>query len=444
MFEIYVDAKVQSRFDRLMKKIIAIAERGFTILSLIFYSSGPLPLILSGGAGQGDDLTPVSTDYSILQSMFFVSYLIVALLVVFQWKKALYALKKNWTISLLMVIALASAIWTFIPAQTLVRSIALVGTSLFGLYLAIRYTLQEQLRLLGWSFVVIIIMSFLFAIAIPTFGMMPGGVHAGAWRGIYVHKNVMGKVMVVGAIVFWVLATNPKEKSWLTWIDWIGFGLSFGLVLLSKSSSSMINFITIFALVPIYHALSWRYYLMVPTLITTITVGGGLSLWFSANAATLLDGIGKDATLTGRADMWPYIIEMIEKHPWLGYGYNGFWGDANAPAAYVWSAAKWMPPNSHNGFLDLWLELGLLGVIVFAIGFGQTLLRTLVWVRTNKSRESLWFLLYLTNLGLSNLSESSLLNRNDMFWLLYVSASFSLVMTATKTTKMPIHSEILN
>ena len=114
MFEIYVDAEVQSRFDRLMKKIIAIAERGFTILSLIFYSSGPLPLILSGGAGQGDELNPVSTDYSILQSMFFVSYLIVALLVVFQWKKALYALKKNWTISLLMLVALASAILTFI------------------------------------------------------------------------------------------------------------------------------------------------------------------------------------------------------------------------------------------------------------------------------------------------------------------------------------------
>jgi exopolysaccharide production protein ExoQ len=427
-----------------MKKIIAIAEWGFTVISLIFYTSGPLQLILSGGAGQGDDLAPVSTDYSILQSMFFISYLIVAILVIFQWKKALYALKKNWTIALLMGIGLASAIWTFIPGQTLVRSIALVGTSLFGLHLAIRYTLQEQLRLLGWSFMIIIVMSFLFAIAIPSFGVMPSGVHAGAWRGIYVHKNVMGKVMVVGAIVFWILATNSKQKSWLTWLDWMGLGLSFCLIVLSKSSSSIINCITVLALVPIYHALSWRYYVMVPTLITAIAIGGGLSLWFSTNAATLLDGIGKDATLTGRADMWPYIIEMIEKHPWLGYGYNGFWGDADAPSAYVWAAAKWMPPNSHNGFLDLWLELGLLGVVVFTIGFGQTILRTLVWVRTHKSRESLWFLLYLTNLVLSNLSESSLLNRNDIFWLLYVSASFSLVMTVPKTTKMPIQSEVLS
>jgi exopolysaccharide production protein ExoQ len=424
-----------------MKKIIAIAEWGFIILSLIFYTSGPMPLILSGGAGQGDDITPVSTDYSILQSLFFVSYLVVALLVILQWKRALYALQKNWTISLLMGIALASAIWTFIPSQTLVRSIALVGTSLFGLYLAVRYTLQEQLRLLGWSFVIIIIVSCLFAIALPTFGLMPAGVHAGAWRGIYVHKNVMGKVMVLAAMVFWLLATNPQKKSWLTWVDWIGLGLSFFLVVMSKSSSSMINLVTIFALIPIYSALRWRYYLMVPSIMTAIAVGGILSLWFSANAATVLDGIGKDATLTGRADMWPYIIEMIEKQPWLGYGYNGFWGTADDPGAYVWAAAKWMPPNAHNGFLDLWLELGLLGVVVFIVGFAQALAKGLIWIRHNQTGEGIWFLLYLTNLVLANLSESSLLNRNDIFWLLYVSMSFSLVMTATKTSNIPIESQ---
>jgi O-antigen ligase len=294
---------------------------------------------------------------------------------------------------------------------------------------------------LGWSFVVIIIMSCLFAIALPTFGIMPSGVHAGAWRGIYVHKNVMGKVMVLAAMVFWLLATNPQKKSWLTWVDWIGLGLSFFLVIMSKSSSSMINLITIFALIPIYSTLHWRYYLMVPSIMTAIGIGGILSLWFSANAATVLDGIGKDATLTGRADMWPYIIEMIEKHPWLGYGYNGFWGTADDPGAYVWAAAKWMPPNAHNGFLDLWLELGLLGVVVFAIGFGQTIVKGLIWIRHNQAGESIWFLLYLTNLVLANLSESSLLNRNDIFWLLYVSMSFSLVMTVTKTSNIPIQSQ---
>jgi exopolysaccharide production protein ExoQ len=429
-----------------MKKIIGIIEQGFVVLSLIFYTSGPLPLILSGGAGQGiDDVESISTDSFILQALFFVNYLIIFLLIIFQWRKAIYALKKNWTIFLLMGIALASAIWTFIPGQTLIRSIALVGTSLFGLYLAIRYTIQDQLRLLGWSFLVIIIMSFLFAIFIPTYGIMSSGIHSGAWRGIYVHKNVMGKIMVIGAVVFWLLATNPKEKSWLVWVDWLGLGLSFCLIILSKSSSSMINLITIFTLIPIYHTLSWRYYLMIPTLITIIAIGGSLSLWFSTNAATLLDGIGKDTTLTGRADMWPYMIEMIEKHPWLGYGYNGFWNDWDAPGAYVWYAAKWKPPNGHNGLLDLWLELGLLGVLVFTIGFVQTLLRGLVWIRTNKSGENLWFLLYLTYLVLANLGESSLLNRNDIFWLLYVTASFSLVMTVTKTmNNMPTQSSISN
>jgi exopolysaccharide production protein ExoQ len=79
--------------------------------------------------------------------------------------------------------------------------------------------------------------------------------------------------------------------------------------------------------------------------------------------------------------------------------------------------------------------------VVFVAGFAQALAKGLIWIRHNQTGESIWFLLYLTNLVLANLSESSLLNRNDIFWLLYVSMSFSLVMTATKTSNIPIESQ---
>jgi O-antigen ligase len=97
---------------------------------------------------------------------------------------------------------------------------------------------------------------------------------------------------------------------------------------------------------------------------------------------------------------------MIAKQPWLGYGYNGFWHDWDSPGATVWYAAKWTAPNAHNGVLDLLLQLGLLGTIVFTIGFGITSIRGVSWLRVDNSWLSFWPILYLTYLTLSNVSES--------------------------------------
>ncbi len=424
-----------------MNKPLDIAERIFTILSFVFYSSGPLPLILSGGAGEGIlDPTPDPTDYSSLQTLFFINYLISAFLLIIRWKKAVYVVTKDWTIFLLIGIALASLIWSFTPNLTRVRSIALAGTTLFGLYIASRYSIREQLKLLGWSFGVIILMSFAFAILLPNYGTMAIGIHAGAWRGIYVHKNLLGRMMTISGIVFLCLAMNSKQQQWL---PWLGLGLSFCLLVLSRSSSSTINFITMFALAPIYGVFRWRYQVLVPTIIAFVTISSSLSLWFSANATTILGSIGKDTTFTGRTDIWPYIIEAIGKQPWLGYGYSAFWSDWDSPGSYVWYAAKWAPPNAHNGLLDLWLELGLLGVLVFAISFSVTFWRGLAWLRIDKSWESLWALLYLTYLVLANVGESSLLSRNDLFWVLYVVVCFSLTIVNSRSTKIleqPIRS----
>ncbi len=176
--------------------------------------------------------------------------------------------------------------------------------------------------------------------------------------------------------------------------------------------------------------------LMIPTVITTITLGGGLSLWFNANANSILGTIGKDATLTGRTDMWPYIIDMIAKEPWLGYGYSAFWQDWNSPGAAVWYAARWTPPNAHNGLLDLWLDLGLVGVLAFGIGMVIVIVRGFRWFRLDQSWSSFWPILCPTYLTLANVSESFFLNFNDLFWVLYVSVAFSLARVSFRQPKI--------
>lgn len=425
-----------------MNKKLEVAEWIFTVLSIIVYSGGPIPLILSQGFGEGMiDPTPDPTDYSKLIALFFLNYLVSFFLLVLRWKKSLYVVKKEWTIWLLIGIACVSVIWSFIPKLTPNRSMALAGSTLFGFYIAARYSIRDQLKLLSWSFATIVILSLLMVIIIPTYGTMSYGVHAGSWRGIYTHKNWLGRVMTISGIVFLILAMSEKQQRWLYWL---GLGCSFCLLLLSKSSSSIVNCVTIFSIIPIYSIIRWRYLIVMPIIAGIAMIGSSFLLWFNENSTVLLGSIGKDATLTGRTEMWPHIIEMIAKQPWLGYGYNGFWHDWDSPGATVWYAAKWTAPNAHNGILDLLLQLGLLGTIVFSIGFCLTLVRGVSWLRTDKSWYSFWPITYPTYLILANVSESFLLNFNDLFWVLYVSVAFSLAtvdLSNKKVLTQPLRSD---
>jgi exopolysaccharide production protein ExoQ len=417
-----------------MNKKLEIAEWIFTVLSVIVYSGGLFPLLLSQGSGEGMvELSPDQTDYSKLLFLFFLNYLITFGLLVLRWKKSLYIAKKEWTVWILVGIAFASILWTFNSKLTINRSIQLAGSTLFGFYLAARYSIRDQLKLLSWSFVIIITLSILMAVIIPYYGTMSYGVHAGSWRGIYTHKNWLGRMMTIGSIVFLILAMDNKQQKWRYWI---GLSCTFSLLLLSKSSAAIINCVTVFSIIPIYSMFRWRYLLMIPAVITTVALSSGLSLWFNANANSIFGMIGKDATLTGRTDMWPHIIDMIAKEPWLGYGYSAFWNDWNSPGATVWYAARWEPPNAHSGLLDLWLDLGLVGVLAFAIGFGIVIVRSLRWFRLDQSWSSFWPILCPTYLMLANVSESFFLNFNDLFWVLYVSVAFSLARVSAQQQKI--------
>jgi exopolysaccharide production protein ExoQ len=81
---------------------------------------------------------------------------------------------------------------------------------------------------------------------------------------------------------------------------------------------------------------------------------------------TILELIGKDPTLTGRTEIWAYVIPDIWMKPWLGWGYFGFWQLANPAAFEISNAVHWVVPHAHNGLLESLLEIGVLGTALFA------------------------------------------------------------------------------
>ncbi len=63
--------------------------------------------------------------------------------------------------------------------------------------------------------------------------------------------------------------------------------------------------------------------------------------------------IGKDPTLTGRTDIWGYVIPYIYQRPLLGWGYVAFWSTTNPAAMVIAEELHWFAPQAHNGLLEM-------------------------------------------------------------------------------------------
>lgn len=186
-------------------------------------------------------------------------------------------------------------------------------------------------------------------------------------------------------------------------------------------------FLILLALLPIYRAMQLKDTIAVPFLLIAVVVSGVSAMWLLDNLEFVLSSMGKDITLTGRTDIWAAVIEKIRERPLLGYGYSGFWLGENSESVDVLQNIEWEgAPNAHNGLLDLWIDLGFLGVSVFLLGFLMSYIRGLRWLRLTKSVEALWVLEFLPFMLIDSQDASNILGQNDIFWALYVAVVLSI------------------
>ena len=92
-------------------------------------------------------------------------------------------------------------------------------------------------------------------------------------------------------------------------------------------------------------------------------IGVGLYLWDFESVTTLLFG---DPTLTQRTDIWQFALKMIERRPWMGFGYEVFWG-VNFESPNVREAPDFIKKlhSAHNGYIDLLIHTGWIGFMIF-------------------------------------------------------------------------------
>jgi exopolysaccharide production protein ExoQ len=88
------------------------------------------------------------------------------------------------------------------------------------------------------------------------------------------------------------------------------------------------------------------------------------SVLFLGASPDVLRAMGRDPTLTDRTAIWGLVIGLID-NPILGTGFESFW--LGQRLVEVWKFYSWGPTQAHNGYLEIYLQLGWIGVLLLAV-----------------------------------------------------------------------------
>lgn len=391
-------------------------EPYFVVLAMILFAGAANHLFKPPGE---IDVDGVASDAR-LQVVWFGLYAIAALFFAVNWRRvASWLWQDKWMIALLSVVGL-SYFWSAAPDITVRRLVAIAGTTLFAYYVAARFSVRQTLQFMAWALGLSAIASVALALGYPAWGIEQGAHHAGAWQGVFVQKNTLGRFMVVAMMAFSVLAiVMPQRRGWML----LGFVGTAGVLAMSTSATAFLLAAVVVGLVLVLPLMRLQATLALPVAAALLLLGIVGAAVGSAFGLDVLDYLGRDVTLTGRTDIWEACWNKMAEHPTLGYGYGGFWLGWDGASAYVWRVTGWEAPFAHNGFIDLALDLGYVGLSVFVMHFLTTGVACLRALRRHPDPAVVWLPVFMAYLLVLNLTESSFLRQNNFLWIMYVVAA---------------------
>lgn len=316
-----------------------------------------------------------------------------------------------------------SLAWSENPALTARRIVGLLCTTAMGFLLGMRLDLRTMMRLLAWAMAIAMIASLVAVVLFPSFGITPK-LDGGAWRGVFSHKNQFGLTMGIALLVFCCLLWESREDRTIN----LGF-LCLAICLLAASRSLTSLIVTSLTLcVGLWRRLRLHPAQRVALLATSLLVGLGAAFFLEGRTDAVLALLGRDSTLTGRVPLWQLSADLIFRRPLLGSGWDAFW--LGSGGDYIRSLVHWDVPHAHNAFLEISLNIGLIGLAIFSILNLDCLLRAIRYSRSAVHPFRLWPLLFYCYTFFFYFTESPPVDRHTLMFVMFCALSVSLTEAA--------------
>jgi exopolysaccharide production protein ExoQ len=348
--------------------------------------------------------------------------LIAVMRVLMDANAALRVMVRSWPIWVPVGVALVSMLWSGDPGLTVRRSAALLLTTVFALFIVTRFDARAIFNLLMVALLAYCVGSLLMIFLVPSIGVHSAAdtrffEHVGAWRGLSAFKNDFGRLVAMAGVVFIVAAVARAHRRELYVVAAL---LAMALTAGSRSGQAValfgISLVATFYVILLQRlSLKVRSALIFLTLPVLVFVG----LVQDIVVSFVLEALGKDPTLTGRMNIWPAVLTAMQNNLLLGGGYGAGWGFLVND--YMQEVLGRQIGHAHNGYLNLIVDLGIVGLTLM-LGF-LSAVGYRVYVNLVTGRNWEFVLLASTVLVFTiagNWVGSFLLKHNSIFWVLLV------------------------
>lgn len=263
-------------------------------------------------------------------------------------------------------------------------------------------TLAGVKRFLARTSFVLIPLSALFIKYYPDFGR---AYNVWTWLpeyvGVSTTKNMLGMIcLVCGLASVWRLISiiqnrigNLQKGKLLAHII-----ILLMVIWLFKVANSMTSLSCFLMASTVMTMASTRRFTRRPALahlaLATMISLSAFALFFDTSGS-LVESLGRNSTLTGRTDIWRAVLSLVG-NPLFGTGFESFW--LGKRLQMVWDMTAKGIQEAHNGYLEVYLNLGWLGLGLLAWVIGCSYRNILNALRRNSELGRLAFAYFLVAL----------------------------------------------
>jgi O-antigen ligase len=277
----------------------------------------------------------------------------------------------NWPILLYFTYCLVSVLWSDYPYVGFKRWIRSSGDFVMVLViLSERDWLAARKKILAWPAFVLLPLSILFIRYYPQLGRTFGQWdYVMSWTGVSSTKNGLGMIsMIFGLASAWrfldaFFDSEMENRAKVLIAHGTILAMAVYLLEMAHSATSLACF---FLGCIVLVVTSWRPLARFPG-VAHILVWSLLFISFSSLflniGSSFVEDLGRNASLTGRTDVWNRVLTLV-KDPVFGTGFESFWV---GPRLAEMRALDPGLNQAHNGYLEIYLNLGWIGVTLFVI-----------------------------------------------------------------------------
>jgi exopolysaccharide production protein ExoQ len=270
----------------------------------------------------------------------------------------------TWIISALAVL---SMFWSDFPDLTLRRAVVLVCMVVISAGVAAGIQdLRKATKVFSLFAACVVLLNFAALAILPGQAMSDIGL-----QGIYSQKNVAGTVGMIAVLAHatWLFGWRHTPSGALAAAMILCLSMAF-LVLTESKTSLALTILGLGLLVLYRLTIKAGPIVILAATLAALAFSAFFVLLLAINEFSLmalLELVLEDTSFTGRDELWAFASRVAMERPWLGHGYAAFWDvGIGADPVHRVDAGTWLGDTepgiinqAHNGYLELWLQLGL-------------------------------------------------------------------------------------